>query len=285
MAAIQGLKPPGRGSRGAAMLAAITASSVASLAHRARHADPYQPELEHIALDLPSPIQDHIPLRIGFVTDTHVGPAIRAADIDRALALLFAEKPDLLLLGGDYVCESPRYIPEAAAVLGHYAKAAPLGAIGVLGNHDYSNDAPRIVSAFEKHGIQLLRNESIRVALEQGSLWLVGIDDAILAHPDPTAAFAGIPGEADPIALWHEPDWADESARLGACLQLSGHSHGGQVRLPLLGPLAAPPGGRKFVQGMHVVHGMPVYTSRGVGVYRPQVRFRCAPEVTLLTLA
>lgn len=270
--------------RGAWMLAAVGASCATAIAHRSRHVAPYRPVLEHIALKVPFSAKDRAPFRIGFVTDTHVGPAIRAVDLDRAMRLLFEEKPDLLLLGGDYVCESPRYIPEAAAVLGEYARTAPLGAIGVLGNHDYSNDAPRIVSLFEKQGIHVLRNESIGVSSFQLNLWIAGIDDAILARPEPTTAFARIPREAMSIALWHEPDWAEESARHGPCIQLSGHSHGGQVRLPLLGPLAAPPGGRKFVQGMNVVDGMPIYTSRGVGVYRPQVRFRCAPEVTLLTL-
>jgi predicted MPP superfamily phosphohydrolase len=70
----------------------------------------------------------------------------------------------------------------------------------------------------------------------------------------------------------------------GAFLQLSGHSHGGQVRLPILGTIAAPAGGRRFVAGLNFATGMPVYTTRGVGVYRPPVRFRCAPEITLVTL-
>jgi uncharacterized protein len=86
------------------------------------------------------------------------------------------------------------------------------------------------------------------------------------------------------ITLWHEPDWAECVVKYGAFLQLSGHSHGGQVRLPLVGPITAPAGGKRFVKGLNFAAGMPVYTTRGVGVYRPPVRFRCPPEVTLLTL-
>jgi predicted MPP superfamily phosphohydrolase len=221
---------------------------------------------------------------MGFVSDTHVGPVISARDVDRAMALLFTAEPDILLLGGDYLSESPRYIAETAAVLGSYVPAARLGVLAVLGNHDYSNDARRVAKSFEKRGIQVLINTSARIVHGAADFWVAGIDDAILGQPDPAAAFAAVPDSAPVFALWHEPDWAEETARRGALFQISGHSHGGQVRLPLLGNLAAPPGGRCFVSGIHEIAGMPVYTSRGVGVFRPPVRFRCPPEVTLLTL-
>jgi predicted MPP superfamily phosphohydrolase len=86
------------------------------------------------------------------------------------------------------------------------------------------------------------------------------------------------------LALWHEPDYAEASAELGAFAQLSGHSHGGQVRLPGIGPLVLPLGGARYVMGLNDANGMPVYTTRGVGVYLPPLRFNCPPEVTLVTL-
>ncbi len=252
--------------------------------HRARHTAPYDPKLVRLDLDVPDRLGIGQPFRIGFVTDTHIGPAIRAADVDRALTLLSAAKPDLLLFGGDYICESPRYAPDAAAVLGAHAASTPYGAIAVLGNHDYSCDAPRLTSLLERQGIRVLRNEAARVETPAGDLWIVGIDDAILGTPDVPRAFAGAPLDAATVALWHEPDWAPDAARYGPLLQLSGHSHGGQVRLPLLGNIAAPSGGRRYVSGLNQVASMPIHTSRGVGVYRPPIRFRCPPEVTLVTL-
>jgi predicted MPP superfamily phosphohydrolase len=218
------------------------------------------------------------------VTDTHIGPAINARDVDRSLSLLHAVNPDLLLLGGDYICESPRFAPEAAAVLSEHAAATPLGAVAVLGNHDYACDASRLTSLLERRGIRVLRNESACLATGSRELWIVGIDDAVLGAPDLPRAFAGVPRDSAVLALWHEPDWATETARFRPMLQLSGHSHGGQVRLPLLGNIAAPSGGRRYVTGLNDAAGMPVYTSRGVGVFRPPIRFRCPPEVTLICL-
>ncbi|MCA9862761.1 MAG: metallophosphoesterase [Thermomicrobiales bacterium] len=216
------------------------------------------------------------------MTDTHVGPTVGIADLDRAMQLVMDEAPDLLLLGGDYVSESPRYLPETAHVLGSSTGDLPLGALAVFGNHDYSNDAPRMERLLAGHGVRVLRNEAVRVP---GSpLWIAGIDDAMLSVPDVAGTFAQTPTDAPVVALWHEPDGADEVARHGAVLQLSGHSHGGQVRLPVIGHVAAPSGGRRYVSGLYNASGMPVYTSHGVGAYRPPLRYRCAPEVTLISL-
>jgi predicted MPP superfamily phosphohydrolase len=273
--------PAQTASRGAALAVASAAAAATSLAYLAQYRWPYTPKLEHIAIDrrgLPAP------LRIGFITDLHVGPMIRGRDVDRAMEILFAARPDLLFLGGDYICESPRYAPEAAAALRSYIAAAPLGAFAVLGNHDYANDAPRLASLFESIGICVLRNESARIRAYGADLWIAGIDDALLSTADPVQTYACIPAGAKSIALWHEPDWADDIVKYNPVLQLSGHTHGGQFRVPFLGHLAAPKGGRRYVLGMHDVAGMPVYTSRGVGVYRPPIRVLCPPEVTLVTL-
>ena len=265
-------------------VASAAGATAAVTLHRARHQSPYAPVLERVDIPMPSDASGPA-LRIGFVTDTHIGSVMRARDVDRALELLFTAAPDLLLLGGDYVCESPRFVDEAATVFGPYASSAPLGAFAVLGNHDYSNDAARMTRGLERQAIRVLRNAAAPVCAAAGELWIVGVDDAMLGFPDPAEAFAGVPERAPVIALWHEPDWADAVAPYGAFLQLSGHSHGGQIRLPFVGSIAAPAGGRRFVAGLNMASGMRVYTSRGVGVYRPPIRIRCRPEVTLLTLA
>lgn len=276
----------GRTSVAIAVAGALAAGAVAAagVLHRARHTAPYAPALERLDLPVRTLHTESRPFRIGFVTDTHIGPIIRAKDVDRALSLLRTASPDLLLLGGDYICESPRFAPDAAAVLGAHGAATPFGALAVLGNHDYSCDAPRLTSLLERQGVRVLRNDSAPIPTDSGDLWIVGIDDAILGTPDLQRAFSNVPRHGATVALWHEPDWAAETARFGPLLQLSGHSHGGQVRLPFLGNIAAPSGGRRYVAGLNVAAGMPIYSSRGVGVYRPPIRFRCPPEVTLISL-
>jgi predicted MPP superfamily phosphohydrolase len=269
--------------RAALAAAGAGGAGAALLAHRARYSAPYAPVLERVEIALPPAARAMAGMRVGFLTDPHIGPAITAEDVERALRLLAAAEPDLLLYGGDYICDSPRYAPEAAAVLGQYASHARCGALGVLGNHDYANDAPRVASLLEARGVRVLRNEALNLTPDS-RLWVVGIDDALLGSPDTEQAFAAVPAGAAALALWHEPDWAEQAAARGAFLQLSGHSHGGQVRLPIIGPVATPTAGRRYVSGLNEAAGMPIYTARGVGVYRPPVRFRCPPEVTLVTL-
>ena len=265
-------------------VAAVGAIITSVMGHRARHSAPYNPILEQVEFRIPPGVNAPARLRIGFVTDTHIGTVISPRDVERSLELVLEARPDILLFGGDYVSDSPRHIPVAADVLRNATSAVRLGSIAVLGNHDYANGASRITSELEKRGIQVLRNEAMRVADESGEFWIAGIDDVMLGTPDVDRAFAQVPADARALALWHEPDWADSVAPHGAFLQLSGHSHGGQIRLPVAGNIAAPVGGRRFVAGLNYASGMPVYTSRGVGVFRPPVRFRCPPEVTIITL-
>jgi predicted MPP superfamily phosphohydrolase len=203
------------------------------------------------------------------------------------VALVAAEQPDLILLGGDYVSASPRYATPAADVLSTLAQSAPLGAIAVLGNHDCGETgrAERVTLALTAAGIRVLRNAAVAVDTDRGRLWIAGVDEAIMARADPAVAFADIPPRSAALALWHEPDYAAQTAARGAFAQLSGHSHGGQVRLPGVGPLFLPRGGTRYVEGLNLADGMPVYTTRGVGVFFPPLRVDCPPEVTLVTLA
>ena len=260
------------------------ASLTGVAAYDARYVQPYAPRLERLDLPLPAGHEDLAGLRLAFVTDTHIGPFITPADLARATALLAPERPDVVLLGGDYISETSRHASPAAEVLGELVRAAPLGGYAVLGNHDIYNRPRVVTAALEDAGITVLRNASARIETARGNLWLAGIDDALLGYADPDAAFAGIPNGAATLALWHEPDGAETSAARGAFAQLSGHSHGGQVRLPGIGAIAPPVGGRRFVMGLNHAAGMPIYTARGVGVYRPPIRFNCPPEVTLVTL-
>ena len=266
----------------ATMLAGSAAAG--SLVWRMRYQNPYRPVLERIPLRVPETHPNLAGLRIGFVTDTHINPYFRQGDLRRGIDLIAAEWPDLVLFGGDYISETTRYMDEAAPVLGELARTAPLGALAVLGNHDLGGHTPAVIDGLKREGIRLLRNEAVAIPWRGDELWVAGIDDTLLGQPLSAAAFGQIPDGAATLCLWHEPDAADIAASFGPFAQLSGHSHGGQIRLPVLGEVAVPIGGRKYPIGQYDVAGMQLYVSRGLGTYRPPVRFRCPPEVTLVTL-
>ncbi len=270
------------------ILASVVA--VASLAGtialwRARHVAPYRPRLERINLQVPAGHEGLAGLTIGFVTDTHISPAYRPLHLRHAVSRLAAARPDLLLFGGDYASETTRFAYEAAPILGALAAAAPLGGYAVLGNHDEQLGAEKVAGSLTSAGITVLRNDACPICYGGDTLWLVGLDDALAAKHALAKAFVNVPQPAASLALWHEADWAEEAASYGAFAQLSGHTHGGQIRLPFAGALVLPPGGRRFDAGFSDIMGMRLYISRGVGVYRPAVRFRCPPELTLITLS
>jgi predicted MPP superfamily phosphohydrolase len=253
-------------------------------AYAARYINPYRPQLERVSLPLPEGHEPLDGLKIGFVTDTHVGPFVDLDDLQRALDLLKPESVQLLLLGGDYASESPRYVPGVAEMLAAFTQSVPLGAYAVMGNHDYSITGDYAITAMDNVGIPMLRNDVAEVKVGSDSLWIAGIDETLLGNPRPEATIAKCPEGSAILALWHEPQYAERAANAGAFAQLSGHTHGGQIRLPGLGPVGLPVDGKRHVIGLNEADGMPIYTSRGVGVYRPPMRFNCPPEVTVVTL-
>ncbi len=274
-----------RSFRAIAVLLALAGTVLGTaVAWYARFVHPYRLRIGHEVFELPRQHAELDGLTIAFVTDTHVGPHFAAADLDPVIAQLRELKPDILLLGGDYICESPRYMADAAISIGEMVKTARFGAWGVLGNHDLANIRERVVEPLREIGVHLLENEAARVATGQGELWIAGAADAMLAKPDLKRTFAGIPVDAATILLWHEPDLAPFAARYAPMLQLSGHTHGGQVRLPRFGAITLPRLGRKYVSGRYLVGAMPLYVSNGIGMYRPPVRLNCPPELTVIHL-
>jgi predicted MPP superfamily phosphohydrolase len=162
--------------------------------------------------------------------------------------------------------------------------SAPEQVWAVLGNHDHWTDAAVVAEAVSRAGIRLLRNANGVIRRGAGRLWIAGVDDVLAEQHDLPRALAGIPNGDGVILLAHEPDFADEAAldqRPG--LQLSGHSHGGQIRLPFYGATVLPRLARKYPQGLRRVGGMWLYTNRGIGTIDIPIRFNCRPEVTLFT--
>jgi predicted MPP superfamily phosphohydrolase len=243
--------------------------------------EPHRLVVERLSLafpDLPPALNG---LRLVHLTDLHCSVAVSPGEIERAVAQANALAPDLVLLTGDYVTIGSQYAALCAAALS--ALQAPLGRYAVLGNHDHWAGAEKVVGPMREAGVRVLRNEALPVS-RGGELWLAGIDSAFEGRHDIRGALQGVPPAAFKVVLLHEPDLADEVARHPVQLQLSGHSHGGQVRLPGFGAPILPRLGRKYPMGLRQVGGLKLYTNRGVGRLPPAIRLNCPPEVALITL-
>jgi uncharacterized protein len=242
-------------------------------------AEPARPVLERVTLQLPALPAQLDGLRIGQITDSHLGLPHTARNLAWAVAQMRAERPELLVITGDLV-STRRAIPDLPALLRELA--APLGIYAIPGNHDHWEGLHDLRAALSLLGIPLLMNEHRRLRWNGADLWLVGIDDIWDGQPDIAAALQGVPRDGFKVLLAHAPDAADEAAGQGFALQLSGHTHGGHMRLPLLGPFTRPRFGERYVMGSYQVGAMALYVSRGLG--GAPLRLLCRPEATIITL-
>jgi predicted MPP superfamily phosphohydrolase len=221
--------------------------------------------------------------RIVLLTDFHLHPFTTAGLIRRTVEISNGLKPDLVLLGGDFVCA----FAEAAQELGPILEGldAKHGVFAVLGNYDHFRGARVVLDALRHSSIRVLMNEGVQLTAGRASIFLAGIDSVWAGWPDPRAAFLARRSEPVSLALVHEPDYFDELSKLVPLdLQLSGHTHGGQVRLPGLGAIVLPPWGQAYVEGLYRVGTSQIYTTRGIGMVGVPFRFNCPPEVTEITL-
>jgi len=215
-------------------------------------------------------------LRIGFLTDIHRSRWVSHDDVTSAVGVLMAERPELIVLGGDYVTWGDReFVQPAADALA--ALSAPQGVFGILGNHDDDHDMP---AALARRGIQMLRDARTRVTIRNENVDIVGLRFWTKRQMD----IAPLVHDAAPttILLAHDPRRLTEAAALNIPLVLSGHTHGGQVVLPVVGALAA----QKFpvVAGIGRRERTTMFVSKGLGTVYVPVRVNCPPEVAVLTL-
>jgi predicted MPP superfamily phosphohydrolase len=215
-------------------------------------------------------------LRIGLITDLHHSEMVPARDVVRAASLMMGERPDLIVLGGDYVTWDNRsyVVPCSEALAG---LAAPFGVYAVLGNHDDERDMP---AALVSRGYEVLRDARTSLRIRGEQLDLVGVRFWTRRARDIARLIRG--AEATVILLAHDPRRLDEAAALDVPLVLSGHTHGGQVVLPGVGAIAA----RKFpvVAGAARRKNTSIFVSRGVGTVYVPYRLNCPPDVSVLTL-
>ncbi len=252
--------------------------------------EPGSPVGEHVEIHLKRLPEAFAGFRIAQLSDIHFGPYMDQQRLERAVRLAQAFQPDMVALTGDFVSHplgqrngnaGARNAEPCADVFGRW-NGVPIFA--VLGNHDHWNNGKIVTAALAERGIQVLKNRAHPFERDGQKLWLSGIDDVLDGQVDLPAALKQIPDNDATILLAHEPDFADYAAKFPIDLQLSGHSHGGQVQIPGVGPIILPPLAHKYPIGLNRVQNLQVYTSRGIGVINPPVRLNCPPEVTLITL-
>jgi predicted MPP superfamily phosphohydrolase len=223
------------------------------------------------------------PLRIAFASDLHAGPYTPTRLIARAAEALAATTPDLLLLGGDFVCLRSSYAERVAAALRDVP--APLGRYAVLGNHDYWAGARPIVRALEGAGIQVLINGSRRLPPPFADVCVGGLDDHMAGHPD--AAVALDPTASVQLVLMHAPSGLLDLGGAPFTLAFAGHTHGGQIALGLDRPVIVPWGAlsRTYCAGEYDIAGQGrLLVSRGVGCSTLPIRFNAPAEIHVCVL-
>lgn len=247
------------------------------------HVEPEWYTIERIDIPIPDLPPAFHNFRIVCLSDIHFEPYNHLDYIQRVVSQANELEPDLICLLGDYVFAHADSIAALSPVLGDLN--ARHGVFAILGNHDLWTDAEIVRSGLESHGIRVLINQRVTLDSAGDTLVLAGLDDGWSGEPDLQQALDGIPDSAPVLLLLHEPDFADRMASDERVkLQLSGHSHGGQVRLPLLGAPFLPNYAHKYDQGLYRVDGMWLYVTRGIGVIYPPGRFNCRPELTEITL-
>jgi len=223
------------------------------------------------------------PLRIAFASDFHAGPTTHPALFDTLLEQLRRERPDVLLLGGDYVSFDAANM---AVLRGFLEQArAPLGVYAVLGNHDVWNGSGEVVAALEAAGVEVLVNRNVALPAPFGQVSICGIDDPWTGAPSAAAAFAG--AGAVRIYLMHSPDglWHLEDERFD--LGFAGHTHGGQIVRQNGAPLKRPSGpySRKYSHGRYEIEDRgPLFVGRGIGCAGIPLRMNADPELLICSL-
>jgi predicted MPP superfamily phosphohydrolase len=269
----------------------LAAGSAAALAFYAGEIARHELEIVELTVRLPRLPDAFAGMKIVQVSDIHFEVYTEAAFLDAIVRKVNAVAPDLVVLTGDFVSSKP--LPQHFSVGLGYQCAEHLSRLtcplryAILGNHDCMVGSPAITDALHTHGIPVLANSSVPLERNGQRVWLAGVKDVLEDKPDLGAAISAGRSKHEPVILLaHEPDFADYAVARQVDLVLSGHTHGGQILLPLLPPLLLPDMGIKYVHGLFRMRdGMQLYVNRGIGAVTLPFRFRCQPEMTVITLA
>jgi predicted MPP superfamily phosphohydrolase len=272
-----------------AFMAGATAAGIGLAAYSGTHAR-HEFDITRLTIPIRNLPDGFVNFRIVQISDIHLEEFTEAYFLERIVAQVNGLNPDLVLITGDYVSRGPREMSvayQAAGICAEILSTIKAQRFGILGNHDVVVGASRVIPPLEAHGTPILVDSYH--ALERGRdlLWLAGTDDAGTGTPDLAMAVPAYP-QAPVLLMCHEPDFADhviQHPRFPLIdLMLSGHTHGGQIRLPVVGPLILPPMGQKYIEGAFHFDHMQLYVNRGVGTVGLPFRLNCPAEITHMTL-
>jgi uncharacterized protein len=249
------------------------------------HIEPAAVETTHISIPIRNLPAQFDGVTIVQISDWHMGDWMTKAQMMSIVQQVNELNADIVVATGDFISRKTDYVfDDVTDIIRQLSAREAL--FGVLGNHDRWTMPVLTQEAIERAGnLQLLVNRNVAIRRNDQVIYVAGVGDIWQKEDDLPAALDGIPTDAPTILLAHEPDYADKvSLTKRVSLQLSGHSHGGQVALPFIGPLILPSFGQIYHTGLYNVNGMMQYTNRGLGMIRPYVRFNCRPEITHITL-
>lgn len=252
-------------------------------------------EITHRDAVIPGLPTDFDGTRVAQISDIHLDQFTEPFFLRQVIDQVNQLEPDLIFITGDYITHelgTRKFAVGAAWQCANILQELHCRRIySVLGNHDVKVSAKAVSTALRDNGITLLRNSYVPIERGKSRIWLAGLDDPVVGHPNPElaipAAIRNLAGEPV-ILLCHAPDFGRELSALPAgqavSLMLSGHTHGGQIRIPFLGPVVLPPGGRLFPEGFYRLGRMQLYVNRGLGTVGVPFRLDCPPELTIHTL-
>ncbi len=249
-----------------------------------RKLEPENIEVTNVPLTLSRLAPSFDGYRIVHISDLHMDRWMTFERLKGIVGLVNERGPDLIAITGDFVTRTAEFDGEdLVTALGMLR--APDGVVAVLGNHDHQTD-PALIRRLVREGDVYELDNDVRTLWRGGdALHLAGVDDFYMRKARLHDVLGELPEEGAAVLLAHEPDFADVSVPTGRFdLQLSGHSHGGQVLIPFYGAPYLPPYGRRYPGGLYRLDGMLLYTNRGLGMFPPRFRFLCRPEITVFTL-
>lgn len=250
----------------------------------ARKIEPNRLDVNQFSLKLPTLAPEFKGYRLVQFSDIHADGWMPRSRVAEIIAIVNSLNPDLIVITGDFVSyESNGHVDWLAAELGNLQ--ARDGVFAVLGNHDHWSGADRVRKGLKNGGVIELQNTFHTITRGEAVLHIAGIDSHYIGVARLDKLMSVLPDMGTAILLAHEPDFADVAAATGRFeLQLSGHSHGGQINIPILGRPFLPDYAKKYPRGLYQINGMKLYTNRGLGMIHLPFRFNARPEVTLFTL-
>ena len=241
-------------------------------------------EINYLQLTLPHLAAEFDEYRIVQISDIHTDKWMNKERISRIFRLVNEQKPDLIAITGDFATRNQQqFIPNLKDTISQLSPKEET--VAVLGNHDHWADPKAVKQVLEETGIVNLDNSVYTSRRGTARLYIAGVDDILVGFDRLDLVLKQLPSNDAAILLAHEPDFADTSAATKRFdLQLSGHSHAGQIRIPFLKPFFLPPLGEKYYAGLYQIGDMILYTNRGIGVSILPFRFNARPEITVFTL-